>query len=273
MRAGTVKIYVDTNVLHYFGTAFADANPAADPQVQLVLAPLVVLELLGQLGTTALAEQAFVTVRALPRFDFEMLPWPDDFFRMSFFNLPARKNEPDLGNAVVNVLSAAKADDLRDEAKEMREAYDECRRKAAEDFSALRNIFRSQGSVRDEERREIFARCIAGRAGFDGAGVDVNFIVNSLNAYYVLENDRIQAGVQNRDYNVVKHSNDVYDAELLIYLAVPGLHLLTGDTGFRRAGKSPQFNRIHIAEAACLKDPECASETIRSIVEAAVALT
>lgn len=217
-RAGVqiVKIYVDTNVLHYFGTAFADANLAADPQVQLVLAPLVLLELLSQLGAaTRLAEQAFVTVRALPRFDFEMLPWPDDFFRMSFFNLPAHNNEPDLSTAVVNVLNAAKADDLRDEGEEMRAVYHECRHKAAENFSALLSIFRSQGSVRDEERRAIFARCIGRRAGFDEIRVDVNFIVNSLNAYYVLENDRIQAGVQNRAYNVGKHSNDVYDAEAL----------------------------------------------------------
>jgi hypothetical protein len=78
----------------------------------------------------------------------------------------------------------------------------------------------------------------------------------------------MQVGAQNQDYNVDKHSNDAYDAELLIYLADSTLHLLTSDKGFRRVETSSQSNRVHIADAACLKNPECATKTIRSIVEA-----
>ena len=263
-----VKIYTDTNVLRYFGIAFANTSLAKDLQVQLVLSPLTVMELLSQLGTKA-AEEAFVVVRALPRFDFEMLPWPDDFFRMSFFNLPPRKVQPDLKNAVAKILNAAKGDDLRDEGKEMRALLDEYKDEAAKDFSALLDSWRSKGSVPEEEHRAILARSIARRAGFDEAKVNVDFVVNSLDAYYAFEKHRMQVGAQNRDYNVNKHSNDVWDAELLIYLAVPTLHLLTGDKGFRRVEKSSQANRIHIADAPCLKDPDCATEVIRGIIEAA----
>ncbi len=83
----------------------------------------------------------------------------------------------------------------------------------------------------------------------------------------------MRIGAQNDDYNVDKHSNDVYDAELPIYLADPTLHLLTADKGFRRVQESSQASRCHIADAACLKYPECAPRTVRNIIEAAGAAT
>ena len=269
-----VKIYTDTNVLRYFGTAFAKASLAEDLQVQLLLSPLTVMELISQLGTEG-AEEAFAAVRALPRVHNAgatgMLPWSDDLFRMSLFNLPPGEDTitPALNNAVINILNAAKAEDLKDDGKEMRALLDEGKDEAAKNFSAVLNSWRSEGQLAEADHRAIFARSIARRAGFDEAKVDVDFVVKSLNALYVFENHRMQVGAQNHDYNVDKHSNDVYDAELLIYLADPTLHLLTSDKGFCRVEKSSQANRVHIADAACLKNPECAANTVRSIVEAA----
>jgi len=120
------------------------------------------------------------------------------------------------------------------------------------------------------EHRAIFARSIARRAGVDETKVDVDFVVNNLNALYVFDSARMQAGADNLQYNVEKRANDVYDAELLIYLADPTLHLLTSDKGFHRIAKSSQQNRVHIVSADCLRDPACAAATIRSIVETAV---
>jgi hypothetical protein len=269
-----VKIYTDTNVLRYFGTAFAKTSLAKDLRVQLLLSPLTVMELISQLGTDG-AEEAFAAVQALPRVhDAEatgMLPWPDDLFRMSLFNLPPGEDTitPALNNAVINVLNAAKAEDLRDEGKEMRALLDQAKGEAAKDFSAVLSGWRSEGPLPETEHKAIFARSIARRAGFDEAKVDVDSVVKNLNAFYVFEGHRMQVGAQNDDYNVGKHSNDAYDAELLIYLADPTLHLLTSDKGFRRVEKSSQANRVHIADADCLKDPDCATEALRSIVEAA----
>jgi hypothetical protein len=271
-----IKIYTDTNVLRYFGIAFATAHLGQDLRDQLLLSPLAVMELISQLGTEG-AQEAFAAVQALPRvYNAQatgMLPWADNLFRMSLFGLPPCEDTmtPALNNAVINVLNAAKAEDLSDVGKEMRALLDEERYKEAKNFSALINSWRSEGPLLEAERKEIFARSIARQAGFDEAKVDVDSVVKSLNAYYVFDNHRMQVGTQNQDYNVDKHSNDVYDAELLIYLADPTLHLLTSDKGFRRVEKSSQASRVHIADAACLKNSECATKTIRSIVEAAAA--
>jgi len=232
------------------------------------------MELISQLGTEG-AEEAFAAVQALPRVHnaraTRMLPWPDDFFRVSLFNLPPGKDTitPALSNAVINALNAAKAEDLSDDGKEMRTLLDEAKGEAARNFSAVLNSWRSEGPLSEAEHKAIFVRSIARQAGFDEAKVDVDFVVKSLNAHYVFESHRMEVGARNHDYNVDKHSNDVYDAELLIYLADPTLHLLTSDKGFRRVERSSQANRVHIADAACLRNPECATNTIRGIVEAA----
>jgi hypothetical protein len=269
-----VKIYTDTNVLRYFGVAFAKTSLAEDLQVQLLLSPLTLMELISQLGTDG-AEEAFAAIQALPGVHNAgatgMLPWSDDLFRMALFSLPPREDTitPALNNAVINILDATKAEGLSDDGKEMRALLDEAKSEAAKNFSAVLNSWRSEGPLSEAEDRAIFARSIARQAGFDEAKVDVDLVVKSLDAHYVFENHRMQVGAQNSAYNVDKHSNDVYDAELLIYLADPTLHLLTCDRGFRRVEKSSQANRVHIADPDCLKNPECATNTIRGIVEAA----
>lgn len=193
---------------------------------------------------------------------------------MTLFNLPPGEDTitPALNNAVINILNAAKVEDLRDDGKEMRALLDEAKGETAKNFSAVLNSWRSEGPLSETEHKAIFARSCARRAGFDETRVDVESVVKSLNALYVFEKHRMQVGAQNHDYNVDKHSNDVYDAELLIYLADPTLHLLTSDKGFCRIEKSSQADRVHIADPACLKNPECATNTIRRIVEAAGAV-
>jgi hypothetical protein len=269
-----VKIYTDTNVLRYFATAFADTSLPENLQVQLLLAPLALMELISQLGTKG-AEEAFAAVHALPRVHNAratgILPLSDDLFRISLFNLPPGEDTttPALNNAVINILNTAKAEDLREDGQEMRALFDGEKDKEAKNFSSLLNSWRAEGQLPEADHRAIFARSIARRAGVDEASVNVDFVVNSLDAYYNFEKHRIQVGAQNPNYNVDKHANDVYDAELLIYLAVPTLHLLTSDKGFCCVEKSSQFNRVHIASPACLKNPNCATGMIRSIVEAA----
>ncbi len=106
-----VKIYTDISVLRYFGTAFATASLPEDLQVQLLLSPRTVMELLSQLGTDG-AEEAFAAVQALPRVHNPaatgMLPWSDDLFRISVFNLAPGTDTitPALNNAVRNALRA-----------------------------------------------------------------------------------------------------------------------------------------------------------------------
>jgi len=265
------KIYADTNVLRYFGIAFAQRDLAKKLQGHLLLSPIAVMELISQIGADG-ADEAFAAVHALLRVynpaGTGMLPWADDFFRISLFHLPPAKDTitPALNNAIVNVLNAEKAQDLTDEAKEMRTLLDESKEEATKNFSAVLASWRAEGPLSEAEDKAIFARSIARQAGFDETKVDADFVVKSLDAYYIFEHGRMQLGAQHVNYNVAKHSNDVWDAELLIFLADPTLHLLTSDRGFRRVEKSHQANRVHIVDAACLKEAECASAVLHNIL-------
>jgi len=266
-----VKIYTDTNVLRYFGIAFAKTGLAEELQEHLLLSPIAVMELISQVGTSA-AEEAFSAVQALPNVHNPagtgMLPWADDLFRISLFKLPPGKDTitPALNNAVVNVLNAAKAEEVVDDAKEMRTLLDKAKDEATQNFSAVLNAWRSEGPLSESDDKAIFARSIARQAGVEETGVDADFVVNSLDAYYTFEHGRMSVGAQHANYNVTKRANDVWDAELLIYLADPSLHLLTCDKGFERVSKSHQANRVHIADATCLKDPQCATAQLRTIL-------
>jgi hypothetical protein len=266
-----VKIYTDTNALRYFGSAFAKTDLAEDLRAHLLLSPIAVMELISQIGTAG-AEEAFAAVHALPHIHNAagtgMLPWADDFFRISLFNLPLGKDTitPALNNAVVNVLNAAKAEDLLAEAKEMRTLLDKAKDEAANNFSAVLSAWRSEGPLSEAEDKAIFARSIARQAGFDETKVEAELVAKSLDAYYIFEHSRMQVGAQHVGYNVAKHANDVWDAELLIYLADSTLHLLTCDKGFRRIEKSHQASRVHIADSTCLKDAKCASALLRTIL-------
>jgi hypothetical protein len=93
------------------------------------------------------------------------------------------------------------------------------------------------------------------------------YAVTVIGLLYVFEKTRMTLGASEREYNVLKHKNDAFDAELLIYVADPTLHLLTSDAGFNRTKSSSQGDRVHIVPASCLRNAECAEETIRSIVK------
>lgn len=265
------KIYTDTNALRYFGTAFASASLAEDLRDQLLLAPFAVMELLSQLGTGG-AKESFAAVKALPRVHNPsatgMLPWPDDSFRMSLFRLPPGRDvvTPAMNNAILNVLDAASPEDVKKDGEEIRALLDAAKQQSAEEFSDVLNARRTEGPLPEQEHKAIFARSVARQAGTDECAVDVDFVVDSLNAFYVFESTRMRIGAESREYNVNRRCNDIYDAELLVYLSDPTLHLLTSDKGFRRAEKSPQFSRVHIVEPGCLRDAERAERVIREIL-------
>ena len=137
-----VKIYIDTNVLRYFGRAFVTCSLSNAILVQLLLSPLSLLELLSQLGTDQ-AEEAFASVRALPRVHNPgatgILPWADDFFRISLFELPPGEDTmtPALNGAVNRVLNAADAAELKTEGEEMGAYLDHGKNEAATHLKVL----------------------------------------------------------------------------------------------------------------------------------------
>jgi hypothetical protein len=266
-----VKIYTDTNVLRYFGEAFTTRSVPAELGVQLLLAPLSMLELLSQLGTDG-AESAFAAVHALPRVHNPaatgMLPWSDDFFRICLFNSAPGKDTmtPSINNAVKQVLNVKGAVELLAEGTEMRAMLDRQKTESATNFINLLEGIKKEGRLEKTEDRKIFAESIARRAGMEPATVDVDFIVTALDAHYRFEQQRIEAAIANPKYNITRRANDVYDAELLIYLAEPSLHLLTCDRGFSRVQDSPQANRVHVVSAEALRNADAAIATLKQIV-------
>jgi hypothetical protein len=218
-----VRIYTDTNVLHYFGEAFAASTVPEEIAIQLFLAPLATLELLSQLGTKN-AESAFAAVQALPRVHNPaacgVLPWTDDFLRMCLFKQQPEQDiiTQSISNAVNRVLNAASAAELKAEGEEMRALLDKGKNEAADNFTALRASVSVEGRIVPAEDRRIFAQSIARRAGVEPESVDVDFVLTHLDAHYRFEQQRINAAIDIPEYNVTKHANDVYDSELLIYL-------------------------------------------------------
>jgi hypothetical protein len=267
-----LKLYSDTNVLRYFGEAFRTDAVPAEIAVQLLLAPLALLELLSQLGTKD-AESAFAAIQALPRIHNPegcgILPWSDDFFRMCLFNLPPGEDVMirSLNNALIRVLNAGSASELKVEGDEMRLMMEAGKQDALNNFTVLRDSMRAEGKLGAAEDRTIFAQSIARRANVAPQFANVDLVVNQLAAHYAFEQQRIDNAASNPDYNLDKRINDTYDSELLIYLADPSLHFLTCDKGFNRAKNSSQGDRIHVVKPDALHTAEGAIALLQSIVE------
>lgn len=265
-------IYTDTNVLRYFRIAFAETSLPEDIRDRMVLAPLTVLELASQLGTGG-AEEAFAAFKILrPTHHIDaagmwLLPWPDDFFP-AFFSLRPNKNTttPNLTNLVLNIWGSTKAGDLNEEGREMRNLWDETTNGLARDFSDGVHVLRSKGSWGWAEHKSMLCKSIAERGRIDETKVNCGLLAQNLDAYYILTYHLYGTAIQNKNYNFHKNRNDHIDAEVLIYLADPRLHLLTCDEGFCRVASSSQANRVHIEREACLKDPEYVTEKLRSIL-------
>lgn len=265
------RVYMDTNVLRYFGTAFADLTMDEDLRDRLLVAPISVMELLSQLATHG-APEVLLAIQAMLRvFNPQhtgVLPWSDDFFRMSVFDAPPKEDviTSSLNNAINNCLSVEWVnDDLKADAHEMQRLLDVAKTGTTDQFAALRQGWMVEG-LSENNHRNIFAHSIARRAGVPEDRVNVDTTILRLEALYTFEKAKLTEAANIVDYKPDKHENDVFDAELLVYLADLTLHLLTSDTGFRRAAASSQFARIHIVSPDCLRDRECATQTIRDVL-------
>jgi hypothetical protein len=244
-----------------------------DIAVDLLICPLSLLELLSQLGTAG-AQEAFDAIQAFPRIQnpqaAALLPWSGDFLRMSLFRLPSREDTitPAMNRAINSVLNASVPEELRSASEEMRGNLQREKVASAANLRALVERAREVGDLDDQQHRAIFAQSITRRSGIAEEGVAVDHIVNSLDAHFRFERQRIETAIRDENYNIERRANDLLDAEFLIYLADPSLNFLTCDRGFRRADLSPQANRIHIVPTDDLLSAERAIATLKGIAQA-----
>jgi len=266
------KIYFDTNVLRYFANTFRNAPVDGDLKQHLVVSPISVLELLSEIGTDQ-AEAAFRTVKAFPNiFDanipIPLLPWEDEVFRVLVFD---QAPQPDqlaerLSNAMTRAFHANSVEDIREDAREIRNVLDQAKLRATDDFAALLNSFRQHGAVGDDEHRRIFASGIANRAGVPQVEVNVDRVIDRLSALWAYEYEHVMNSAGERIYDPYRHQNDFLDIEQLVYLAHPDMHMLTSDQGFRRARQSAQYPKIRLEPVHIFRDPTEASRIMRAIV-------
>jgi hypothetical protein len=90
------------------------------------------------------------------------------------------------------------------------------------------------------------------------------FIANAFGALHEFELAKLKVALANLNYNALKHQNDLFDAEQLIYLGDPSLHFVTIDAGYRRKVlNSPQRSRIHQVKASELDNISSAEAVVR----------
>jgi len=271
MNGASRKIFLDTNALRYLGKAFNDTSLDDEVRNSLLMSPISAMELVSQLATQG-ADEALAAIQAITHIHNPkrtgLLPWSDEAFRMAIFGLPPRSDglTETISNAINTCLSAATAAELYDDSLELRKLLNQAKAEATENFSALLESRRLEGPLADELHRGIFARSIAKRAGVSQDAVDIGITVDRLNALYTYEVNKLENAASAREYNVAKHANDVFDAEQLIHLADPTLHLVTSDTGFNLARESSQSSQIHVVPVASMSDAGEAAEVLRAIL-------
>lgn len=265
------KIYADTNALRYFGTAFSESPLDDSLRDRLLMSPISIMELLSQLATGG-AEDAFSAVQAIARVynpvHAGLLPWSEDAFREAVFGLPPKPDTltETITAAVNDCLAATTPQELHNESSYLQILLNEAKDETTAAFADLLNAYKNEGPLLDSTHRRIFAYSIAERAGVSTEDANVNKVIDSLNALYVYEVDKLKTAAEADNYNVKKHANDLFDAEQLAYLAYPALKFLTCDKGFNRAAASSQFKSICIVAKECLTDHEKASSVIRTIL-------
>jgi len=94
-----VFIYLDTNVIRYFGKAFHFTEVDSRIRSHIILSPLSVVELLAQLGGGASdAKESFDAIQSmwnwLDRSNARILDWPRTFIKEHVFGIPIPDGEP-----------------------------------------------------------------------------------------------------------------------------------------------------------------------------------
>lgn len=252
-------IYFDTVAFREIGKAFAKTQLAKSLTDKILISPLSLYEVWSQL-TIQNAQQVLRQLHAVRNWTNPertgLLPWPDDMLFLIWFEKP----NPDNGfteriEKAFNVcLAVESVEPLHEEAAKFKGVMDRGKEETAQNFGRLLEFAR-KAPLSEEEFSSEWFRGIANRVKADPTSRVVSDIVSKLSAYHEFEHSKLNIALQNRDYNVKKHMNDLFDAEQLIYLADPTLHFLTCDYGIRSLVKSsPQAERIITVSPDLLRD-------------------
>lgn len=257
-------LYFDANVFHYLRDALAGRELPDDVRTKIVVSPVSALEVLSQL-TVQDAEQVLASIHSMRTWlpeRADILDWPDTFIAWVVFG--DRLDDgffERIREALDTCLQAESAEQLQEPAVALRDLLGRAKKRQAEVSQQFFEEYRKK-PVGLPELQTAFTQGIAARVGARPGQRPQNEVVGALSAYFEYQNRILQKAAGNKNYNFLKHQNDALDAEQLVYLANPNLHLLTCDRGFHSVQESEQRRRIHIVGQGELTDPARAVQTL-----------
>jgi hypothetical protein len=264
------KVYFDTDCFHHFAKTFENRPLAEDLRGKILLSPVTMIETLAHLSREW-GDQVLRQIQGMRNWlnpsHIPVLPFMDEAISMIGFG--ARLTEDGYTQHLqndINVCSVAELSELQaisqsraDEVKKIKESY-------AGAFQDVVTHFRSNPLT-----LEAFTELWLGRFRVNDAAKDHpqtdSHLVTAFSALREFDYEKLKNALVNPTYNALKHANDLFDAEQLIYLGDENLHFITVDKGYLlKVLKSPQKTRIHQVLGSELDDPASAENLLRRIV-------
>ena len=263
-------VYFDTVAFREIGKAFTKAQLAKSLTDNILISPITLYEVWSQL-TIQNAQQILQQFHAVRNWANPertgLLPWPDDMLFQIWFEKPNPDDEftRRIERALNVCLAVESVEPLHEEAGKFKDVMDRGKEETAQNFKCLLEFARKT-PLSDEEFSNAWFRGIANRVKADPNSRVVSEIVSKLSGYHEFEHSKLTIATKNRNYNIEKHINDLFDAEQLIYLADPTLRFLTCDHGIRNLVKSsPQAKRIITVSPDLLRDSVNVERLIREL--------
>lgn len=260
-------VYFDTDFFHRFSAAFEHRPLAEDLRDKILLSPMTMKEVFSHLAVEW-GPDVHRQIKSLPNWlstKARHLPWMSDAIGWIALGVPLPKDDDFTRGLEENIhdLLNYELDDVLAAAKSIRDQLDKIKTEYAGHFKDTVDYSRTHPLT---EFDEIWATGIRNRIDVKKAPSTVQ-IVADLSAYHEFEFSKLQVALANKDYNIEKHRNDLFDAEQLVYMKDPALHFLTADRGYlRKVVKSPFRDRIHEVPGKLLADPDKLETVLRQIV-------
>jgi chorismate mutase len=270
-NAVAVYIYFDTDTFHNFAETFKNHPLADDLRDVILFSPVTFTEVFTHLAEGNWGQQVHDQINGLHNWVNKdhtgVLPWMDDFLNAIAFGVPTTDTTYQAQlKQDLDVLLNARLEEVVDVAKRRRDKAIDVKTREATDFQSAVEYFR-KNPFSEETFTEVWCAGQRKRVKQQQNPKPNADIVTALSAFHEFDFEKLKVALANPDYNILKHKNDLLDAEQLIYLGDPKLHFLVIDRGYlRKVVRSPFRSRIHQVEPKDLATPAAAEGVLRGII-------
>ena len=273
VKSAETYIYFDTDTFHNFAETFKNHPLTSDLRDVILFSPVTLLEAFAHLANSwgqSVHDQINGLHNWVNKDHTGVFPWMDDAINAIAFGVPStddtyrRRLKDDL-----DVLLNADLDQVVDVAKVRRDEIAKVKTSEAAEFQAVVDYFRST-PFSEEVFIQVWCAGIRQRVDQQHNPKPNTDIVAALSAYHEFDLNKLKVALAQPGYNILKHKNDLLDAEQMIYLGDPKLNFLALDHGYlSKVVKSPFRERIHHVERQELATPLAAETVLRRILTSA----